>query len=98
MSTTELSIIVGLVATAGGGLFAMARLFTSFGSLVQKHVDLDRRHAELAADLRPRLVKAEENVAVRKEEHNVLVAKVDGLKEQLDRIEGAVISKPRRKA
>lgn len=60
--------------------------------------NLKASHVGLATELRPKVTELTEKVATRKEEHAVLLTKVDGLKEQLDRIEGGINRRPQPQA
>lgn len=53
------------------------------------HAELKGKHAELAGEVRPACNTLKEQIATRKEETSVIVTKLEGMKAQLDRIEGA---------
>jgi hypothetical protein len=80
----------GLLATIVGAAIA-------WGTERQARRDLGVRHAELAAELRPRLNLVEAELSTRKADHRQLEEHVRGLKEQLDRIEGIVSTAAKRK-
>ena len=69
----------------------------AWGSERQARRDLGQRHAELAAELRPRITLCEAAQAVSTTDHGTLEERMRGLKEQLDRIEGMLMAPPTRK-
>jgi chromosome segregation ATPase len=77
--------VIGLLCAIIGGAIA-------WGAERQARKDLERRHAEAMADVRPRITRAEEQIATWRASHDTLEERMRGLKEQLDRIEGMLSS------
>jgi chromosome segregation ATPase len=93
--------VLGLILAIVGGAIAWGAERQARKDLERRVSDLggevNRRHAEAMADLRPRITRAEEQLAARHARQDMLEERMHALKEQLDRIEGLLASVTRQR-
>ena len=82
--------VLGLVVTMAGALIVGA---IAWGMLRAQVSNNFRAHCELAAEVRPKVAHLDAVAAQSKAQHDTLVERVVGIKEQLDRIEGSITKK-----
>ncbi len=72
------------------GVCTLAGVLVALGAWKQRHLDLERRHGELAAEVRPVLSRQEARMQALEVSGARLAANVENLSAGVERIEGTV--------